>query len=64
MSVYSIRFERLAFLMILVAVGIVLKLVGLIRAAVSTSKQLVAMGPRRRLEAWGGQPRPHSPPAA
>jgi hypothetical protein len=64
MPVNSIRLERLAFLMILVAVGIVLKLVVLTRAFHSTSKDLAGMGLRRLLEAWGGQSRPHSPPAA
>jgi hypothetical protein len=64
MSVNAIRFERLAYLMILVGVGIVLKLVGLIRACHATSKQLAATGLHRLVDARVGQSRPHSPPAA
>jgi hypothetical protein len=63
MPVNTIRFERLAFLIVLVGVGIVFKLVVVIRAACSASKELAAMG-LRRLDARRGQSRPHSPPAA
>jgi hypothetical protein len=59
-----IRFERLAYLMILVGIGIVVKLVLLIRACHATSKELAATGRRRLADAAGRQARPHSPPAA
>jgi hypothetical protein len=64
MPINAIRLERLAYLLILVAVGIVFQLVVLIRAFHATSKELAAMGPRRLVAAWGGLSRPHSPPAA
>jgi hypothetical protein len=57
-----IRLERLAFLVVLVALGIVFNLVVLIRAARTTSKELTAKGVGCLLAGWRGS-RPHAPPA-
>jgi|GraSoiStandDraft_4_1057263.scaffolds.fasta_scaffold315756_3 hypothetical protein len=54
MPVNPIRLERLALLLVLVSVGLVFKLVVLIRALRSTPNELAAIAPSR----------PHAPPAA
>jgi hypothetical protein len=54
MPVNIVRLERLALLLVLVSVGLVFKLVVLMRALRSAAKELAAVVPAR----------PHAPPAA
>jgi Flp pilus assembly pilin Flp len=53
MPINAIRLQRLALLLVLVSVGLIFKLVVLMRALRSAPKELAAMVPSR----------PHAPPA-